>query len=186
LNGLAAIGIAIEAGANAAYAIDKEKIIRGLELFGGVGRRFEQKGEREGVLVVDDYGHHPTEISATIETARKCYPEKRLVVLFQPHRFTRTRALFGDFCRVFSDVDLLLLTEIYPASEDPIPGVNGLSLAQGIKQVSKTPVLFFEDLDAVSSALPEILKPDDLFLTLGAGSVWKVGEEFLKGEECVL
>jgi UDP-N-acetylmuramate--alanine ligase len=186
LNGLAAIGIAIEAGANAAYAIDKEKIIRGLELFGGVGRRFEQKGVRNGVLVVDDYGHHPTEIRATIETARKCYPEKRLVVLFQPHRFTRTKALFGDFCRVFSDVDLLLLTEIYPASEDPIPGVNGLSLAQGIKQVSKTPVLFFEDLDAVTSALPEILKPDDLFLTLGAGSVWKVGEEFLKGEECAL
>ncbi|WP_457570450.1 UDP-N-acetylmuramate--L-alanine ligase [Desulfovulcanus sp.] len=186
LNALAAIGIsvsAIEAGAN---AIDKEKIIRGLELFGGVGRRFEQKGVRNRVLVVDDYGHHPTEIRATIETARKCYPEKRLVVLFQPHRFTRTKALFGDFCRVFSDVDLLLLTEIYPASEDPIPGVNGLSLAQGIKQVSRTPVLFFEDLDAVTRALPEVLRPNDLFLTLGAGSVWKVGEEFLKGEKCAL
>ena len=186
LNSLAAIGMAIEACGNGGQGIDKKKIIRGLELFGGVGRRFEQKGEREGVLVVDDYGHHPAEIRATIETARKCYPEKRLVVLFQPHRFTRTRALFGDFCRVFSDVDLLLLTEIYPASEDPIPGVNGLSLAQGIKQVSKTPVLFFEDLDAVTGALPEILKADDLFLTLGAGSVWKVGEEFLKGKECAL
>jgi len=175
LNALAAIGIAIEA------SIDKEKIIKGLELFGGVGRRFEQKGELDGVLVVDDYGHHPTEIRVTLETARKCYPEKRLVVLFQPHRFTRTKVLFGDFCRVFSDVDLLLLTEIYPASEDPIPGVNGLSLAQGIKQVSGTPVIFFEDLDAVAKALPEILRPNDLFLTLGAGSVWKVGEEFLKG-----
>ncbi|MDQ7033026.1 MAG: UDP-N-acetylmuramate--L-alanine ligase [Desulfonauticus sp.] len=173
LNALAAIGISLEAG------LDKKDIFSGLSKFQGVGRRFEIKGEHKGVLVVDDYGHHPTEIKATLKTARACYPDKRLVVLFQPHRFTRTKALFGDFCQVFQDVDLLLLTEIYPASEKPIPGVNGFSLAQGIRQMGKD-VLFFENFSKVQKELPTILQPGDLFLTLGAGSVYTVGEEFLK------
>ena len=174
LNALAAIGIAMEAG------LPREKIVSGLEMFGGVGRRFECKGEKNGIVVIDDYGHHPTEIKATLDTARQCHPEKRLVVLFQPHRFTRTQALFGEFCRIFEDVDQLLLTEIYPASEHPIPGVNGQSLAQGIKQVSKTEVEYVEDFEAAYDILPDILRPGDLFLTLGAGSVWKVGERFLE------
>ncbi|MFN2343779.1 MAG: glutamate ligase domain-containing protein, partial [Desulfonatronovibrio sp.] len=118
-----------------------------LASFGGVGRRFEIKGLRNQVMVVDDYGHHPTEIMATIETAKQCYPERRLVILFQPHRFTRTKALFGDFCKVLAEADILLLTEIYPASESPIPGVNAQSLAQGIKQISQTDVIFLEDLE---------------------------------------
>ena len=172
-NALGAIGVAIEAG------LPKAAILQGLANFGGVGRRFERKGERSGVLVVDDYGHHPAEIKATLETARACYPERRLIVAFQPHRFSRTQALFGEFCTVFSQADLLLLTEIYPASESPIPGVNGMSLAQGIKQVSKTKVRFFPDFDGLSRQLKEILKPGDLFLTMGAGSIWKVGEQWL-------
>lgn len=176
LNALAAIGVAMEAG------VPKKDIIHGLGAFGGVGRRFEHKGERGGVLVVDDYGHHPTEIAATLETARLCYPDKRLVVAFQPHRFTRTQALFGEFSKVFAGVDLLLLTEIYPASESPIPGVSGQGLAQAIRQVTSTPVRFFEDFASMQSALGEILQEGDLFLTMGAGSIWTVGQGYLDGK----
>jgi UDP-N-acetylmuramate--alanine ligase len=175
LNALGAIGVALEVG------IDKDAALAGLEKFGGVDRRFEIKGERDGVLVVDDYGHHPAEIRATIETARLGYPDRRLVVAFQPHRFSRTRALFGDFCKVFEGADKLLLTEIYPASEAPIPGVSGQSLAQGIRQVSNIDVDYFEDLDALRASLPGLLRQGDLLLTLGAGSIWQVGQWFVEG-----
>jgi UDP-N-acetylmuramate--alanine ligase len=176
LNALAAIGVGLETG------IAADVCLRGLANFRGVGRRFERKGERGGVLVVDDYGHHPAEIAATLATARTCYPGRRLVVAFQPHRFSRTKALFGDFCKAFDNVDKLLLTEIYPASEAPIPGVSGQSLAQGIRQVSNTDVDYFQDFDAMRAALPETLRPGDLFLTLGAGSIWTVGQFYLDGE----
>lgn len=175
LNALAAVGVALEAG------LPREAIVRGLEQFSGVGRRFEIKGERNGVLVVDDYGHHPKEITATLETARSFFNDRRLVVLFQPHRFSRTKALFGDFCRAFEGVRQLLLLEIYPASEAPLPGVSGTSLAQGIRQVSRTPVDFFPDLASVTAALESILRPGDVFLTLGAGNVWQAGQAFLEG-----
>ena len=173
LNALGAIGVALECGiaADVAFA--------GLAAFGGVGRRFEYKGEKNGVVVVDDYGHHPAEIAATLSTARDCYPDRRLVVVFQPHRFTRTQALFGDFCTVFGNADLLLLTEIYPASESPIPGVSGMSLAMGITQVTDTKVDFYPDFSVVNEALPSILRPGDLLLTLGAGNVWTVGQKYL-------
>lgn len=174
LNALAAIGVALEAG------ISPEVALKGLSEFNGVGRRFERKGEKNGVLVIDDYGHHPAEIAATLATAKECFPDKRLVVAFQPHRFTRTQALFGDFCKVFNGVDKLLLVEIYPASESPIPGVSGESLAQGIRQVSSTDVTYFPTFEAVNAALPEILKPGDIFITLGAGNVWTIGQRYLE------
>lgn len=174
LNALGAIGVALEAG------IDKEAILSGLSNFMGVGRRFEKKGECKGVMVVDDYGHHPAEIQATIETAKSCFPNRRLVVAFQPHRFTRTQALFGEFCKTFEKADELLLTEIYPASESPIPGVNGMSLAQGIRQVSSTKVRFYPDFEMMENELPNILRPGDLFITQGAGSIYKIGENFLE------
>jgi UDP-N-acetylmuramate--alanine ligase len=176
LNALAAIGIALNAD------IPVESCLEGLRTFGGVGRRFERKGERDGVAVIDDYGHHPAEILATVSTARQCYPGRRLVMAFQPHRFTRTRALFGEFCRTFENVDALLLTEIYPASEAPIPGVSGQSLAQGIRQVSNTDVAYFQDFADLSKALPGILKPGDIFITQGAGSIWTVGQKWLDGK----
>jgi len=174
LNALGVIGVAIEAG------LPKEKVVEALAGFGGVGRRFEIKGEKRGVLVVDDYGHHPAEIKATLETARACYPDRRLVVAFQPHRFTRTQALFGEFCTVFENCDLLLLTEIYAASEAPIPGVSGQSLAQGVRQVSKTAVEYFQSLDEMLAALPNILRPRDLLLTLGAGNITTLGPRYLE------
>jgi len=176
LNTLAAIGVAIESG------LDRENIIKALKTFGGVGRRMEKKGERGGVLVLDDYGHHPREIMTTLETIRESMPGRRLVVAFQPHRFTRTKALFGEFCKAFEHADKLLLTEIYPASEAPIPGVSGESLARGIQQVSGTEVTYCADFDAVSAALPGELKPGDVFLTLGAGSIWQVGQAWVDGK----
>ncbi len=175
LNALAAMGVALQTG------IAPERCIAGLSHFNGVGRRFERKGERDGVLVVDDYGHHPAEIAATIATARQCYPDRRLVVAFQPHRFSRTKALFGDFCLAFKDVDKLLLTEIYPACEAPIPGVSGQSLAQGIRQVTSTDVTYCPTFDDIVALLPETLKPGDLFITMGAGTIYTVGVRFLEG-----
>ena len=176
LNALAAIGVSLQAD------IPVEACIAGLSKFGGVGRRFERKGERNGVIVVDDYGHHPAEIAATLATAKQCFPDRRIVVAFQPHRFSRTKALFGEFCKAFESVDKLLLTEIYPASEAPIPGVSGQSLAQGIRQVSNTDVEYFQDFAAIQAALPGELKEGDLFITLGAGNIWTVGQNWLDGK----
>ena len=175
LNALGAIGLSLEAG------IALPVIAEALAKFGGVGRRFELKGERAGVTVIDDYGHHPAEIRATLATARTVYPDRRLVVAFQPHRFSRTKALFGDFCTCFEAADALLLTEIYPASEAPIPGVSSESLAQGIRQVSKTKVAYYPDFAAMEAALPDMLRPGDVLLTLGAGSIWQVGAHYLEG-----
>ena len=173
LNALAAIAVALEAGISAQHCIG------GLARFGGVGRRFEIKGEKEGVLVVDDYGHHPAEIHATLTTARQVFPQRRLVVAFQPHRFTRTQALFGEFCKVFDDADKLLLLEIYPASEKPIPGVSGQSLVQGIRQVSSTDVEYVPDMPSLLETLRTELRSGDLLLTLGAGSITNIGSQYL-------
>ncbi len=134
LNALAAIGVAREAG------ICCEHWIKGLKEFAGVGRRFEYKGEKEGVTVIDDYGHHPVEIKATLAAANQVFPDRKIYVAFQPHRFTRTQALFGEFCTCFEGIEKLYLTEIYPASEKPIPGINSQNLAQGIMQVSSVKV----------------------------------------------
>lgn len=174
LNALAAIGVALQAG------IAPEKCIEGLAAFSGVGRRFELKGEKNGITVIDDYGHHPTEIQATIRTARQVFPGRRLVMVFQPHRFSRTQALFGEFCQTFGNVDKLYLTEIYPASEAPIPGVNGVNLALGIRQFSKTDVCYKPNFDEVVEALKTELRPGDVLITQGAGSVTTVGPRVLE------
>ncbi len=174
LNCLGVIALALQAG------IRKEAILKSLKQFTGVGRRMEKKGEAGTIPVVDDYGHHPTEIKTTLQTMRQVYPGKRLVVVFQPHRFSRTQALFGDFCRAFDEADLLLLLEVYPASEDPIPGINGAGLLQGIRQVSRVDSVFCPDLDSCLQVLKERIKDGDVLLTLGAGSVWQVGERFLE------
>ena len=175
LNALAAIGVARKEG------VTPNVCVEGLRHFSGVGRRFERKGERDGILVIDDYGHHPTEIAATLDTLRRVYPNRRAVVAFQPHRFSRTQALFGELCMAFKDVDKLLLLEIYPASESPIPGVNSQNLAQGIRQISNTDVTCYHDVTELVGALPGILKPGDILLTLGAGNITNAGPLFLAG-----
>lgn len=177
LNALAAIGVAL------ACDIPFAQCAAGLAAFRGVGRRFEHRGERDGITVIDDYGHHPAEIAATLAAARTVYPGRRLVAAFQPHRFTRTQALFGDFCKVFSNVDLLLLTEIYAASEKPVPGVSGQSLAQGIQQVSSVPLRYFQTLEDLLAGLEESLQPGDVLLTLGAGSITRIAGDWLNGKK---
>ncbi len=178
LNALAAIGASMTA------EIPFEACAAGLKNFRGVGRRFELKGEKNGITVIDDYGHHPAEIASTLRTARDVFPGRRLVAAFQPHRFTRTQALFCEFCKIFDMVDVLLLTEIYAASEKPIPGISGLSLAQGIRQVCSTPVHFYQTLPEMAGNLDDILRPGDVLLTLGAGSITRIGPAWLEGEAC--
>ena len=174
LNALAAIGIAMQAD------IPVEVCLKGLEKFKGVGRRFDKKGEKNGVLVIDDYAHHPAEITATLETAKLCFADKRLVVVFQPHRFSRTESLFGDFCKAFDNIGKLIITEIYAASEKPIPGVSGESLAKGIRQVSNTEVEFCRTLDDAVLRLNDILEDGDLLITMGAGSITTLGPKWLE------
>lgn len=174
LNSLAAIGAAL--AANIPFA----KCATGLENFKGVGRRFEHKGEKNGVAVIDDYGHHPTEIASTLAAARDVFPGRRLVAAFQPHRFSRTQALFEKFCSIFNGVDQLLLTEIYAASEKPIPGVSGRILADGIRNHGGVPVRYYETLETMIGDLDHVLRPGDVFLTLGAGSITSVGPAWLE------
>ena len=122
-------------------------------------------------MLVDDYGHHPTEVEVTIQAIRKGWPGKRLVMLFQPHRFTRTRDLYEDFVKVLSEVDVLLLLDIYPAGEDEIPGADGRSLCRSIRQRGRVDPIFVERGGDVNPILKDILKPGDLLMTQGAGDV---------------
>lgn len=170
LNSLAAIGVGLELG------ISLEDIETGLEAFSGVDRRFQVKADHGGVLVVDDYGHHPTEIRATLAAAKEAFG-RRTVVVFQPHRFSRVRALFEDFCKAFHQADRLLVTDIYPAGEDPIPGVTGERLADGIKAHGHRDVRFVEDMQTIPKLLRDTVQEGDLILTLGAGSVTALAEE---------
>ena len=147
--------------------------------FSGVQRRFQIKGEWGGVMVVDDYGHHPTEIKATLSAAKSGW-ERRTVVIFQPHRYTRTRDLFREFLTAFNQADVLFLTGIYAASEDPIPGVKVEDLCEGIKgHGHKDVTLVPEKNQVVEHVLPR-LRPGDMVITLGAGDVWKVGESLIQ------
>jgi len=129
--------------------------------------------------VVDDYGHHPTEIRETLAAARQVWKD-RLIVVFQPHRYTRTRALFREFTTAFPNADVLILTDIYAASEDPIAGVNSRTLAAAIRETGQSDVTYLSDFNEIVDHLVRIAKPSDVILTQGAGSVWKIGMEFLQ------
>jgi len=162
-----------------------EDVRAGLESFSGVQRRFQTKGEWGGIMVVGDYGHHPAEIKATLSAAKRGWG-RRTVVVFQPHRYTRTRDLFKDFLTAFNQADVLFLTGIYPAGEDPIPGVSVEQLYEGIKGYGhKDVTLVLEKKEIPGQLLPRLM-PGDMVFTLGAGDVWKVGEELIpllkKGE----
>jgi UDP-N-acetylmuramate--alanine ligase len=173
-NALAAIAIGIE------LDVPVDLIRKALAAFTGVERRFHLRGEVNGIMVVDDYGHHPTEIKATLAAAKQGWPDRRVVVLFQPHRYTRTRDLLEDFARAFQDADCLFLTEIYAASEPPIPGVSGAKLADAIRIAGHPRTSFVEQKDRlIETVLPE-LKTGDLVLTLGAGDIWKTGPALLE------
>jgi UDP-N-acetylmuramate--alanine ligase len=177
LNATASIAVGLELN------ISFEDIKSALETAEGVQRRLEIKGERNGITVVDDYGHHPTEIKTTLQAVRENWPDKRTVVVFQPHRYTRTRTLFDDFTRAFYQSDVLLVLPIYAAGEKKIEGVSGRALVEGIQAHGHKEVFWAEDFKSAAARLNQILKPGDLVLTLGAGDVWKIGMEILTGFE---
>ncbi len=172
-NALAAIATASELDLNF------EIVRQALGSFSGVQRRFQIKGEWDGVMVVDDYGHHPTEIKATLSAAKSGWG-RRTVVVFQPHRYSRTRDLFKEFLTAFNQADVLFLTGIYPAGEDPIPGVDVQGLYEGIKGHGHKDVTLVLDKSAILDRLLPRLKPGDMVFTLGAGDVWKTGEALIK------
>jgi UDP-N-acetylmuramate--alanine ligase len=173
-NSLAAVAVGLD------LDVPFEAIRAGLESFTGVDRRFQVRGEEGSVLVIDDYGHHPTEIRVTLETLRRRAGERRTVVLFQPHRFTRTQALWDEFCRAFHQADVLLLTDVYPASEEPIPGITSEALARAVAERGHRQVSWAGDLKAATERLVADVRPGDVVLTLGAGSVGTAGEELLR------
>jgi UDP-N-acetylmuramate--alanine ligase len=172
-NALAAIAVGTELGvADAAIA-------ESLAAFTGVGRRFARHGELPApgggsYTLIDDYGHHPVEMAATIAAARGAFPDRRLVLAFQPHRYTRTRDCFEDFVRVLSTTDVLLLTEVYPAGEAPIVAADGRSLARALRVVGKVEPIFVETIDAMSEALHDVVRDGDVVITMGAGSIGQV------------
>jgi UDP-N-acetylmuramate--alanine ligase len=175
-NALAAIAVGREVG------VPDAAIARALAGFKGVGRRFQRHGAvtlAAGVHaeLVDDYGHHPVEIAAVIDAARGGFPGRRLVLAFQPHRYTRTRDLFEDFARVLSSVDALVLTEVYPAGEAPIVAADGRALARAVRVTGKVEPLFVEDVGQVAAAVRAIARDGDLVLTMGAGSIGQVARE---------
>lgn len=169
LNALAAIAVATDEG------IDDAAIVRALNEFQGVGRRFQVYGDfaiaKGTVTLVDDYGHHPTEVAATINSARQSWPDRRLVMMYQPHRYTRTRDLYEDFVGVLSEVDALLLMEVYSAGEEAVPGADGRSLCRSIRSRGKIDPVFVEDLNSIPELLQNILQDGDVLLTQGAGNV---------------
>lgn len=186
LNALAAIGIAQELG------VEDAAIQRALANFQGVGRRFQTYGEIETaagpVLLVDDYGHHPREIAAIINAAQAGWPDRRLVVAFQPHRYTRTHELLDDFAEVLSGVDALVLTEVYAAGEQPIPGADGRALARALRSRGKVEPVFVSRSQDLPDALRGVLHEGDLLITLGAGDIGQVAAQLpqtLRGEEGV-
>lgn len=155
-------------------------VIKGaLETVEGVQRRHEIKGEVEGITVIDDYGHHPTEIKYTLQAVKGSWPDRRTVVVFQPHRYTRTQALFDEFTRSFYQSDILIVLPIYPAGEPAIAGVDSRGLHQSIKQHGHKAVVYAEDPAAAVDHLLKVLTQGDILLTLGAGDVWQVGETVL-------
>ncbi len=175
LNATAAIAVGI------GLDIPVEKIREGIANFGGVDRRFQLKGSGDGILVVDDYGHHPTEIRATLASARHWLePGARVHVIFQPHRFTRTYLLMDEFAAAFPHADRLLVLDIYAASEQPIAGVNGLALASRIRCAGERPAEFAASFPAAVDAVLQEAKPGDLILTLGAGNVSQLGPQIVE------
>lgn len=178
LNALAAIAVATD------EKVRDESIVSALEKFQGVGRRFQQLGDftlaSGEVRLVDDYGHHPREVDATIKAARQSFPNRRLVMMFQPHRYTRTRDCFDDFVQVLSTVDALLLLDVYAAGEKVIEGADSRALARSIRTRGAIDPVFIENVDELPNLLSKFLKPGDVLLTQGAGNVGLIAQELVQ------
>jgi UDP-N-acetylmuramate--alanine ligase len=174
LNSLAVLAVADFLG------VDFAVYQRALAGFSGVGRRFTVRGEARGVMVVDDYGHHPAEIRATLAGARTGFADRRIVAAFQPHRYTRTRDLMGDFARAFNEADVVTVCDIYAAGEEPIAGVSSARLVDEMRASGHLSAHYVPKRADVAPALAAELRDGDIVITLGAGDVWMVGEEILK------
>ncbi len=172
-NALAAITVGLELN------VPFEKVKTGIEKFTGVFRRWEVKAEANGVMVVDDYAHHPTEISVTLAGVKSGW-RRRVVCVFQPHLYSRTRDFYEDFGRAFFNADVLVLTDIYPAREEPIQGITGELIANTAKEFGHKNVHYVPDKKSVPDFLMAIKQPGDIIITMGAGDIWKFGEEFIK------
>ena len=172
-NALAAIAVGVE------LDVPLPAIAQALEEFSGVQRRFDRRGIRDDITVVDDYGHHPEEIRQTLRAARAVWPEARLVVVFQPHRYTRTHLLLQEFYTAFHDADALVLLDIYAAGETPLPGVTTGLLYEGLISQGQREMYYLRERAEVVPFLRRYLRANDILLTLGAGDVWQVGEAFL-------
>jgi len=176
LNALAAIAVGTEIG------VPDRAILKALAEFHGVGRRFQRYGEVAlsgggSFTLVDDYGHHPAEMTATLEAARGAFPGRRVVLAFQPHRYTRTRDLFEDFVKVLSTADALVLAEVYPAGEAPIIAADGRSLARAVRVAGKVEPVFVEDVTALPEAILRVAQSGDVVVTMGAGSIGNVAAQ---------
>jgi len=173
LNALAAIAVASEIGVRDAA------VLKALAEFRGVARRFQSYGEIPipaggSFTLVDDYGHHPAEMAATLDAARGAFPGRRVVLAFQPHRYSRTRDLFEDFVRVLSSADALILADVYPAGELPVVAADGRSLARALRVLGKVEPLFVEDIGEMAAAIRRVARDRDVVLTMGAGSIGNV------------
>lgn len=167
-NALAAICVGME------LKVNIKAIAEGLENFSGIERRFQIKGEKKGIMVVDDYGHHPSEIRAVIQTIKDCW-NRRIVMVFQPHRYTRTKDLYREFHTCFDGVDYLVLMEIYPASEEPIPGVDSGLIWEGVRK--RIEGSYIKDKSRVVEEVLKVLRAGDIVLTMGAGDIWQISDE---------
>ncbi len=173
-NALASIAVGLELN------IPFEKIREGLKKFSGVFRRFQVKYSENDIIVVDDYAHHPTEVQATISAARKGWPDKRIVAVFQPHLYSRTQQLQEEFGLSFFDADVMVITDVYPSREKPIEGVSGKLISDKAKNYGQRAVYYVEDKKDLSSKLNEICEPGDLIVTMGAGDIYKYGENYVE------
>jgi UDP-N-acetylmuramate--alanine ligase len=174
LNAMACIAVAME------LDVPFAAIQEGFAKFGGVGRRFTVKGEPKGVMVVDDYGHHPAEIKATLNAARQGWPERRIIAAFQPHRYTRTSELFDEFVTAFYDADVLVLTDVYAAGEQPIAGATAERLAGEVRRHGQKDVTWIADREKIPEHLAAIVREGDIVITLGAGNIWQQGEALVR------
>jgi UDP-N-acetylmuramate--alanine ligase len=173
LNALAAVGVGLE------LELDMEVIRNGLKNLGILERRFQNKGKRGDIIILDDYGHHPTEVMAVLNTAKESWPDRRLIVVFQPHRYTRTHSLLDRFVVSFNEADILIVAPIYSAGEEPIKNVTSETLATGIKEHGHKEVICCSTREEIVPTLSSTIKRGDLVITLGAGDIYKIGEELL-------
>jgi UDP-N-acetylmuramate--alanine ligase len=154
-----------------------ENIIAGLKSYGGVRRRFEIKGIINDIMVVDDYAHHPTEVSATLQAARDGW-NRRIIAVFQPHLFSRTKDFYKEFAAAFMDSDVLIITDIYPAREVPIKGINGELVYNSAKSIGHKDVHYVPNLEDIELCLDGLVKSNDMVITIGAGTIWRYGQSY--------